>query len=218
MDSIRWINSHLPEWKKRGMNRGFLGSIIDIDGYKIDVATAIGCNTELFGELYKKEEFIPKLKELCKRYRLPHGDRKYNEEEVVQFSLSRPKRVEKEKLSLGKVEYSIENTVENIQELVDIVHSVQNKTYGETGNKRLSITPQRLETFIDIIERKLPPVDMIKVLNLSEASVLRYLELLKSAKIINKTGRRKYDYSVNEDLVHYTGGRKHKKLEFEWDL
>lgn len=234
-ESVKWIKAHLPLWEKRGMSKGFLNSMVipKYKGCSVDVESAISCEPDKFETLYNQPDFIQKLKDICKKYRMPYGkvpkeieDKAEEETELIypEFETVRPRRndygnehdgITEEHLK--KIGYSIENRVENKNELYNIVRTKQEKTVGDTGNKKLSFSPEKIELFIDVIERNLSLKDMINVFDLSETSIIRYLELLKVVGILKKTGYRKYDYIVNEDVVHYEGGRKHAKIVVDWD-
>ena len=232
-NNLKWIKSHLPEWEKRGMSKGFLNSIISpkYKGCEADVESVLTCDIDLFETLYNQPDFLDKLKELCKKYRLPYGkvsqEAENKAEEDLNLIYSQFTGVKKLRESKGKQKsvkdtyknlidkgYVFECKIKNISELVNKCNEAKNK-YGKDEEGRpnsyatLAFSAGRVEAFVDMVEKGYPFDVMSHYLSLNpKTSIPKYFRILVLAGILNKAYKNAGKYTVNYDVVKFSDNKK----------
>lgn len=233
-ENVKWIKAHIPAWKKKGMTAGFMNSIISpkYKGCEADVGSAISCDPTIFETLYNQPDFLDKLKAICKKFCMPYGkvtpEQEVKAEEEADlvypdFATIRPKRIdlgEKAKrvldlqARLSSIGYTIENRIENLDELYNILCNRKEmiiKRNGKlTGSARLSWHPLLIELYIDMEERGFTYGEMARVLGEEKPTTPeRYISDLHAAGLLIGKTNKANDYIANEDIVKFFDGRKH---------
>ena len=241
-ENVKWIKAHLPSWEKKGMTKGFLNSLISprYKGCEADVGSAITCDPTIFETLYNQPDFLDKLKEICKKYCMPYGKVPKEVEEKAEmeadliypdFIRERPLRVEKGKKHqfknlperLASVGYTIDYKIENLDEITQIVTDYCNKSKKadgrRNGNANMCWNNDRVQFFIDSMEKGLYLDDIADILGVARETAIRYRDALRHCGVIQANKHNKKEYYVDEDIVHYVGGRKKPRVKkFEADL
>lgn len=239
-ENVKWIRAHLPIWEERGMKKSFLNSIISpkYKGCELDVESAISCRLEDFETLYNQPDFLQKLKEICKKYRMPHGkvtkEKEENAEKEADYVFAsyfankaireergkRAKRIENLQEHLKRIGYEIENKVENIEEVLKILVDRQEKCIKRNGKRTgiacYSWNSLLLELYIDFIEKNYSYTKMAEILEENPTTPPKYVaELLASGIIESPLGKR-CQYVANEDIVKFSSGRKRVQYVPDW--
>lgn len=234
-NNVKWIKAHLPEWEKRGMTKGFLNSIISpkYKGCEADVESVLTCDVNLFETLYNQPDFLPKLKELCKKYRLPYGKVSQDAENKAQkeveliytdFTREKPLRADLGKFdsvkdtyaSLRSKGYVLENRVKNLDELVEKCNVEKNKYPPKPDGRpnsyqTLSFNNGKVEALIDMIERGLNFKTIGCYMSLSPTrSIPKYVYIMLKAGIFKKMHTGVQRYFVDYGVVEFENGSKKK--------
>lgn len=243
-ENLKWIKAHLPSWEKKGMSEKFLKSVISpkYKGCEVDVGSAITCDVYSFETLYNQPDFLEKLKEICKKFKMPYGKVSKEDEEKAEEDLfagledfgvytdwcrsdkgKEHKRVHDLQKRLDDIGYKIENKVANLDELEKILKDRQEECIKKNGKKtgiaRYCWSPLLIELYIDFIEKGYGKGKMAEVLGQSIETPPKYIAELKASNIIvNPSAKFKStNYMANEDIVKFVGGRKRPKYVPDWD-
>lgn len=229
-NSIKFIKEHLPLWKEKGMTKGFLNSMIEpkYRACSIDVESALSCEIIMFETAYNQPDFITKLKEICKRYRMPYGKVKPEVEQQVSeelellfntFKDEKPLRIEKGDKHKGieKNTLPVIFKVKNINELSKMLETKRDTVCSSEGYKTMSTDPERLELILNVIRQDIKPKQQEEILDLSYESILKYCRFYKWAGILNKSSS-KEKYLINYDLVKFEDGYFEKEDEYVNEL
>ena len=149
-NSIVFIKEHLPLWKEKWMTEGFLNSVITpkYKGCSLDVRSAIECNVTNFGTVYNQPDFIIKLKEICKKFKLPYGKVKPELEEnaiakvneiFLDFDMTKPKRVDVGKRK-GKL-YNNLPVIFGVRNILELAKSIKEKRKTVPANEGYKTLP-----------------------------------------------------------------------------
>ena len=216
-NSIKFIKEHLPIWQEKGMSRGFLESVIE-PKYKacsLDVESALCCDVMMFETAYNQPDFITKLKEICKKYRMPYGKVKPELEEnaiakvneiFLDFDMTKPKRVD-----VGKRKGKLYNNlpvifgVRNILELAKSIKEKRKTVPANEGYKTLKVDPEMIEIILNLIRQDITPSRWVEILDLDWESILKYCRMYCWAGFLKKSVK-KEKYLIDYSVVKFADG------------
>lgn len=229
-NSIVFIKEHLPLWKEKGMTEGFLNSVIvpKYKGCSLDVRSAIECDVTNFGTVYNQPDFIIKLKEICKKFRLPYGKvkpeitKKVEEDaSVLMMKLYDTKDVNQKRFDDKEKELGFKNIEDHLVKMGYIPHEISNIDKllkrvidaRTSGDKKLVLNKTSLELLLSVARDKLSVRDIYKVIRLKEESIRRYYTPLERAGLgkISKNKRTPEFFVINYNEVKFKDKYKEKK-------
>ena len=243
-ENLKWIKAHLPSWERKGMSEKFLKSVISpkYKGCEVDVGSAITCDVYSFETLYNQPDFLEKLKEICKKFKMPYGkvpkedEEKANEDMLIElkdfgrnYQNARAdkgkehKRVYNLQRRLDEIGYKIDNRVANLDELEKIIKDRQEECIKKNGKKtgiaRYCWSPLLIELYIDFVEKGYDKYKMADVLGQGYETPPKYIAELKASNIIVNPSARfnSTNYMANEEIVKFVNGRKRAKYVPDWD-
>lgn len=214
-NSVKFIKEHLPIWQERGMKKGFLEAIIE-PKYKacsVDVESALSCDIMNFETAYNQPDFITKLKEICKRYRMPYGKVKPEAEQKAQeltdmifidFEMTKPKRVDDVKMKGNfNRNLSVIFNVDNKDELAQSILEKRKTVPGNQGYRTLKVDSDMIEIVLNLIRQDILPKKWVEVLDLDWESIKKYCRMYCWAGFLKKSAI-KDKYLINYSVVKFT--------------
>lgn len=216
-NSVKFIKEHLPIWKERGMTKGFLEAVIE-PKYKscsIDVDSALSCDIFMFETAYNQPDFIDKLKEICKRFRMPYGKVKPELEKAaeertneifIDFEMSRPKRIEAGKRK-GKLYNNLPVIfgVINKEYLAKLIIDKRKTVPENEGYKTLKVDPMMIEIVLNLIRQEIDPRKWVEMLDLDWESIQKYCRMYCWAGFLKKSVK-KEKYLIDYYVVKFKDG------------
>lgn len=216
-NSIKFIKEHVPIWEEKGMTKGFLESVIE-PKYKscaVDVESALTCDIFMFETAYNQPDFIDKLKEICKKYRMPYGKVKpelekhaveRTEEILLDFEMSKPKRIDSNKKKGNfKSQLPVMFGVSNKEYLAKLIKDKRKTVPDNEGYKTLKVDPMMIEIVLNLIRQEIAPNKWVDMLDLDWESIKKYCRMYCWAGFLKKSAK-KDKYLIDYSVVKFADG------------